>query len=196
MCTFMPLFETVYRNKFTYFYRNDFLIFFDFKGDAFRTMKQCVHRRYPAITIFSEVSLLCFLCENISYNLTRIAIFYLNHVYIKHHYIHCNWIFFFLIYTYKLSYTLRPKSSQGKISIQEVVLKNFAIFTVKHLCWSLFLMTFLWKWLQHRCFLVNVCIDAILRHVNALFCKTFISFTMNYNNLELLMSMDRICYLN
>ena len=71
-CTFMPLFETVQRNEFTYLYRSDFPIFLDFKGDAFRTMKQCVHRRY------------------ISYNFTRIAMFYLNHLYTKHHYIHCN----------------------------------------------------------------------------------------------------------
>ena len=48
------------------------------------------------------------------------------------------------------------------------VLKNLEIFTVKHLCWSLFLIklltkvaglkvcNFIKKWLQHRCFLVHI----------------------------------------
>ena len=39
-------FETVQRNEFVYFYRNDFPIFGALTGGAFRTMTQCVHRRY------------------------------------------------------------------------------------------------------------------------------------------------------
>ena len=36
--------------------------------------------------------------------------------------------------------------------IKEVILKSFAIFTRKHLCWSLFLI----KGLRRRCFPVNI----------------------------------------
>ena len=43
----------------------------------FRTMKHCVHRRYPAILIFFffffEILLLCYLCKNISYNFTTLV---------------------------------------------------------------------------------------------------------------------------
>ena len=41
---------------------------------------------------------------------------------------------------------------------QKAVLKNFAIFTGRHLCWSLFLINgnFIKKRLQHSCFPVNI----------------------------------------
>ena len=46
-------------------------------------------------------------------------------------------------------------------SVKKVVLKNFAIFTEKHLCCSLFLIcvkacNFIKKTLQHRCFPMNI----------------------------------------
>ena len=41
-------------------------------------------------------------------------------------------------------------------SIQKAVLKHFAMFTGKYLCWSLFLIKFIKKKLQHRCFPVNI----------------------------------------
>ena len=44
------------------------------------------------------------------------------------------------------------KSSQQKCS----VLKNFAIFTRKHLCWSPQACNFIKKKLQYRCFVVNI----------------------------------------
>ena len=50
---------------------------------AFRTTKHCVHRRSPRISIFSEILLLCYLCKNIGYNFTRMAMFYLKHLYNK-----------------------------------------------------------------------------------------------------------------
>ena len=43
-----------------------------------------------------------------------------------------------------------------RCSVKKVVLKNFAIFTGKHLCWSLFLIKFIKQRLQHRCFPVNI----------------------------------------
>ena len=36
------------------------------------------------------------------------------------------------------------------------VIKKFAIFTGKHLCWRLFLINFVKRRLQHRCFAVNI----------------------------------------
>ena len=48
------------------------------------------------------------------------------------------------------------------VLVKIVVLKNFSIFTGKHLCWSLFLMkshrpvTLLKERFQHMCFLVNM----------------------------------------
>ena len=76
--SFLKLFREM--NSF-FFYRNDFPIFWVLIGSAFRTMKHCVHRRYPTISIFSEFLLLCYLCKNISYNFTRLALFYLKHFY-------------------------------------------------------------------------------------------------------------------
>ena len=40
-------------------------------------------------------------------------------------------------------------------SVKKLVLKNFAIFTGKHLCWSISLIK-LKKTIQHRCFPVNI----------------------------------------
>ena len=45
------------------------------------------------------------------------------------------------------------KSSHRRCSIKNAVLKNFAIFTGQHLCWSLF-FNFIKKRLQQRCFTV------------------------------------------
>ena len=75
-------FETVQRNKFNYFYWNDLQIFGTLIG-GFRTIIHCVHRRYPKISIFYEFLLLCCLCKNISHNFTRLAMFYLKHLYSK-----------------------------------------------------------------------------------------------------------------
>ena len=46
-------------------------------------MIYCVHRGYSKISILSEIELLCCLCKIISYNFTRLAIFYLKHLYSK-----------------------------------------------------------------------------------------------------------------
>ena len=49
-----------------------------------------------------------------------------------------------------------------KFFMEKAVLKNFAVFTGKHLCWSLFfnkvasLKTFIKKRFRHRCFHVNI----------------------------------------
>ena len=56
---------------------------------------------------------------------------------------------------------IMDKSSQQRCPIKKVVLKNFATFVGKHLCWSLFLIklqacNFIKKRLQHRDFPVNI----------------------------------------
>ena len=48
------------------------------------------------------------------------------------------------------------KSSHRRRSIKNAVLRIFAIFTGKHLCWSLFLIKLTKKTLQHRRFPVNI----------------------------------------
>ena len=64
------------------------------------------------------------------------------------------------------------KSSHQMRSIKEVILKNFAIFTGKHMCWSLF-FSFIKKRLQHRyvtvekflrtLILKNICVRLLLK---------------------------------
>ena len=63
------------------------------------------------------------------------------------------------------------KSSHRRCSIKKAVVKNFTMFTGKHLCWSLFFTT-MKKRLQHRCFTIakflrtailkNICIRLLL----------------------------------
>ena len=45
------------------FLQNDLPTFGALMGDAFRTMIYCVHRKYPKISIFSEILLLCCLVK-------------------------------------------------------------------------------------------------------------------------------------
>ena len=51
-------------------------------------------------------------------------------------------------------WTLLYQTDKSMCSVREGVLKNFAIFTRKHLCWSLFFI-FIKKRLQQRCFAVS-----------------------------------------
>ena len=59
---------------------------------------------------------------------------------------------------------LKPRSSRSQMFFKMDFLEDFALFTGKHLCWSLFLTklqtfmsaTFIKKRLQHRCFPVNI----------------------------------------
>ena len=50
------------------------------------------------------------------------------------------------------------KKQQTEVLYKKGVIKIFAIFTGKHLCWSLFLLkcNFIKKRLEHRCFPVNI----------------------------------------
>ena len=67
-----------------------------------------------------------------------------------------------------------------EMSYEKAVLKNFATFTEKYLCWSLFLIklqagNFIKKRLQHRCFLVNIAKilrASILKNI----CERFLLF--------------------
>ena len=48
------------------------------------------------------------------------------------------------------------RSSHQRCSMKNAVLKNFAILTGKHLCWSFFITKFIKNRLQHMCFPVNI----------------------------------------
>ena len=103
----------------------------------------------------------------------------------------------------KNTYSLRPKSSHRRCSIKDDVLKNFAIFTGKHLCWSLFLIkfqvvrpaTFFLKKTPTQVFFLEyckifkntyVCRNAILRHITALFSSSIYICSMNRNHFHLI----------
>ena len=66
----------------------------------------------------------------------------------------CLWNFEAVISKY-LRLIAAIKSSQRRCSIKKVFLKDFAIFTGKHLCWSPQACDFITKRLQHWCFPVN-----------------------------------------
>ena len=68
----------------------------------------------------------------------------------------------------------RKSIMNKRCSIQKAVLKHFAIFTRYHLCWSLSLIRFIKKKLQHRCFPVN-----FARFLRASFCRTFVNSCLN-----------------
>ena len=73
------------------------------------------------------------------------------------------------------------KSNHKCCSIKKVVLKNFAIFTGKYLCWSLsFWNNFIKMRLQHRCFSMNIAKllkTAILKSIcERLFFKKVLEF--------------------
>ena len=102
---------------------------------------------------------------------------------------------------------MRPKSSRRSCFIKEAVLKNFAIFTGIHLCWSLFL-TILIISFQHlkkdsthvfsseNCKNFKnayVCRNTILRHITALFFSGFNSCTMNYNHFHVVVFLNYAC---
>ena len=77
-------------------------------------------------------------------------------------------LLWFIALYYPLVQLLKLEGNEAFICLsmaflQTGVLKKFAIFTGKHLCWSLFLKKLpawwpetLWKRLQHRCFSVNI----------------------------------------
>ena len=48
------------------------------------------------------------------------------------------------------------RKSEKEVFCKKSVFKYFAIFTGKYLCWSLFLIKFIKKKHQHRCFSVNI----------------------------------------
>ena len=68
---------------------------------------------------------------------------------IKSNYLEIFWICFDIL-----------KSSHRKCSVKYGLLKNFAKFTGKHLCWSLFAglkgWNFIKKRIQHKCFSVKI----------------------------------------
>ena len=58
-------------------------------------------------------------------------------------------------YLINSQYLLIDRSSRLQMFFEIVVVRKSANFTGKHLCWSLFLIIFIKKRLQHRCFSVK-----------------------------------------
>ena len=64
-----------------------------------------------------------------------------------------------LMFSWECKYFLKPQKQPPEVFCRKGVLKNFAIFTKKNLCWSLFGVfgvNFIKKGLQHRHFSVNI----------------------------------------
>ena len=103
------------------------------------------------------------------------------------------------------------KSSHRRCYIKNHVLRNFAIFTGKHLCWSLFLIKlqtciFIKKrLLQHRCFsanIMNFSRTPILKNIRKwlLLCTSPVSSTIIFQihtelllHVQLSLLCDRFC---
>ena len=51
--------------------------------NSFKHHDTLCHRGYPKISVLFEIVLVCYLCKNISYNLMRLAVFHLKHIYSK-----------------------------------------------------------------------------------------------------------------
>ena len=64
------------------------------------------------------------------------------------------------VFTGTEAYLRSSRSSHQRCFLKKHALKNFAIFTQKHLCWSFFLTKLLFNFIkrrhQHRCFPVNI----------------------------------------
>ena len=61
---------------------------------------------------------------------------------------------------------VKVRSSHLRCSMKKAFLKNFAIFRGKRLCWSLFLINFIKKRLQHRCSPYGVTLKApVLKNI-------------------------------
>ena len=99
---------------------------------------------------------------------------------------------------HKLKKCLSSRSSHQRCSIEKAILKNFAIFTGKHLCWSLLLIdlqasrpaTFL-----KSCFPVNIA--KFLRTLNLIkICEQlllpFLLFTVNISSSGLVSALNSI----
>ena len=54
------------------------------------------------------------------------------------------------------SHKICGKYNEREVFYKKAVVKHFIIFAGKHLCWSLFLIKFIKKNFQYRCFPVNM----------------------------------------
>ena len=71
------------------------------------------------------------------------------------------------------------KSRHRSCSRRKAVLKNFAIFTGKQLCWGLFLIKFMKKRLQHRCFPVKIALKFLRIPILKNICEWLLSTLFN-----------------
>ena len=71
------------------------------------------------------------------------------------------------------------KHSHSRSQMFYDALQNLAIFTGKHLCWRFFLINFIKKRLQHRCFAVNVakCLSTVF-HIGIYVNMSFLNIML------------------
>ena len=87
------------------------------------------------------------------------------------------------------------RGSHRRCSVKEFVLKSFANFTEKHLCWSLFLIKIIKKRLQHRCFPVKFA-DFLTTTISKNICKRLLlSISKYWLLIKLQRIMKRLLYL-
>ena len=68
---------------------------------------------------------------------------------------------FRLLLRFTILYSSYQQKQPPDVFCKKAALKNFAIFTGKHLCWSLFLI----KLQAFRCFSMNIAKTSILRNI-------------------------------
>ena len=74
------------------------------------------------------------------------------------------------------------KHSNSRSQMFYDALQNLAIFTEKRLCWRFFLINFIKKRLQHRCFSVNVakCLSTVF-HIEIYVNMSFLNIMLCYH---------------
>ena len=91
------------------------------------------------------------------------------------------------LFTIMLFVPVRKRAnSRSQLFYKRDALKNLAIFTGKHPCWSFFLINFIKKVFQHRCLPVNIveCLSTIFFIEQVLCIILFPDYMWRYNSLE------------
>ena len=80
----------------------------------------------------------------------------------------------------------QKQKQPSEVFIENAALKNFGIFTEKHLCWSLFLIkmqacNFIKRRLQHGCFPVNIAKFLRTPILKNIYGKAIVKMVRNYS---------------
>ena len=112
---------------------------------------------------------------------------------------------YFLYYFFHFE-SIKLRSSRSQMSFKIEIFKNFAIFTGKHLCWSLFVIklpayiacTFIIKRLQHRYFFIIIAkflrTSFFIEHLQQLLFKAMFETCQNFTMKNKNFIPSRNCY--